>query len=459
MRIGGGLGFYGDSYQPTIDLIARGDVQYVGFDHLSELTLAILAKDKARNPALGYARDLGAILRELLPRALPRHVRLVSNGGGLNPLGAARVAAEVAADLGLNLTIGVVLGDDVSSGVDAVVWEQASMAGAMAFANAYLGALPIKQALQQGADLVLTGRVADSALFLGALAHAWDWSLPGESAAGPPDWNLLAAGAVAGHLLECSGQVTGGNHSGDWAALAGDLDRIGYPIAEVTPAGALLITKTPASGGRVTFDTVREQILYEVHDPARYYTPDVTVDLSQVSLHAAGVDRVVVDGVRGTAPLATYKVVAGYEDGFLGQGLVGFSWPDALPKARAAEQILRRQVAARGWADVELNAEYLGVNAFHGSLGGADAVGTEPNEVYLRMVLRTGDRGSAEAFARLFPPLALSGPPTASGFIGVDRVRQLFRARTGAIAHASVDAGVRVRVASAAAFRRDEAGA
>lgn len=459
VRLGGGLGFYGDSFAPALDLIARGDVQYVGFDHLAELTLAILQKDRARDPGLGFARDLVPLMRAALRPAKERGVRLLTNAGGLNPPAAARAVAAIAQELGLDVRIGIVLGDDVRARLDAVVWSEQSGGapwGPTAFANAYLGALPVKLALDCGADVVVTGRVADSALFLGALAHGLDWDLPGEREGRDPSWDRLAAGAVAGHLLECSGQATGGNHSADWACVP-DLDRIGYPIAEVDEQGSLEITKVAGSGGRVNFHSVREQLLYEVHDPARYHTPDVSVDLTRTEIAEVGPDRVAVRGVRGHAPPRTYKVLAGYAGGYLGQGMIGYSWPDAVQKARLAEEIVRRQARARGLPTGELTVEYLGLNSLHGPL--AEAEGSEAmNEIYLRMAVRTRDRASAEAFARLFPPLALNGPPTASGFIGVDRVRALFRGRTGMLPREAVDDGVRVRVEPACAYLRENGG-
>ena len=451
VRMGGGLGFYGDSHDPALELITAGDVQYVGFDHLAELTLAILAKDRARDPRLGFARDLIPLLRDLWPAARAHGVRLISNAGGLNPWAAARAAAEVARTVGIEAVIGVVVGDDVMGQLPAVCWTDGGDEPdrVPVFANAYLGAAPIQQALAGGADLVITGRVADSALFLGAAAHALGWDL---AAAHPSAAAIqrLAAAAVAGHLLECSGQVTGGNHSGDWRHIEG-LDHIGYPIAELDADGRLTITKVTGSGGRVSVDTVREQLLYEVHNPARYLTPDVTVDLTEVELQREGADRVAVRGVRGHARPGRYKVLAGYRQGFLGQGVVGFSWPDALEKAQAAAAIIERQAAARGLSPHPPRAEYLGVSAFHGPLApAADPAGT--NEVYLRMALPTDSRAQAEAFSRLFPPLALSGPPTASGFFGVDRVRELFAAKSGTIARHAVDEAVAVVVRPAARF-------
>ncbi|BDG59822.1 acyclic terpene utilization AtuA family protein [Caldinitratiruptor microaerophilus] len=460
VRIGGGLGFYGDSLVPALEMAERGEVQYIAFDHLAELTLAILQKDRQRDPSLGYTRDLIPLMASILPVARRKGIRLVTNAGGLNPLEAAQVVARLAGQLGLSLRIGVVAGDDLLGRLDELRGAGADLAHAdtgepletvrdrLVFANAYLGALPIARALAQGAHVVITGRVADSALFLGPILHELGWVLPApggaEPDASPAAWDRIAVGVVAGHLLECSGQVTGGNHSGNWAEVP-DLDRIGFPVAEVGEDGTLRITKVPGTGGRVNFDTVREQLLYEVHDPSAYHTPDVTVDLTGVELDEVGPDTVRVRGVRGRRPPSAYKVVMGYRDGFLGQGVVGFSWPDALRKAEAAAEILRRQAGARRLPIEEFRVEYLGLDSLHGPLASRRHA-EDLNEVYLRVAVRTRSREAAEAFARLLPPLGLSGPPTASGFIGVDRVRELLGVWPTRVPREWVDPFVEVQV-------------
>ncbi|HEX4716774.1 MAG TPA: acyclic terpene utilization AtuA family protein [Ktedonobacteraceae bacterium] len=427
VRIAGGLGFYGDSWRPIKASIERGNGQYVASDHLAELTLAILQKDRLRDANLGYTRDLAPMLLDLLPLAMPRGVKFVLNAGGLNPLAAREVLLNALKKAGLPLKIGVVLGDSVLEHVDELQSMGVSLAHMdtgeaiagvrekLLFASAYLGARPIVEALDAGADIVLTGRVADAALFLAPMMHelGWRWD----------EWDKLAQGMVVGHLLECSGQATGGNFGGDWRAIP-DLAHIGYPIAEVWESGEALITKAPNTGGRVTFDTLREQLLYEVHDPAHYLTPDVDVDMTTLRLEEVGPDQVRVTGASGRPAPETLKIVAGYADGVMGQAMLGYAWPDALAKARAAAEIIQQQVREIGLKAEETLVEYPGYNSIHGPL--ADPTHAEDlNEVYLRIAVRCADKQEAAKLGRLFPPLALSGPPFIGGAGGMLEPRGL----------------------------------
>ncbi|MEO7022189.1 MAG: acyclic terpene utilization AtuA family protein [Ktedonobacteraceae bacterium] len=427
VRIAGGLGFYGDSWQPIKASIERGNVQYVASDHLAELTLAILQKDRQRDPNLGYTRDLVPMLLDLLPLAMPRGVKFVLNAGGLNPLAAREVLLNALKKYGLKLKVGVVLGDAMLDHLDELQRAGASLAhmdtGAeistvrekLLFASAYLGARPIVEALDAGADIVLTGRVADAALFLAPMVHEFGWQWD--------EWDKLAQGIVVGHLLECSGQATGGNFGGDWRALP-DLAHIGYPIAEVWENGEALITKAPGTGGRVNFDTLREQLLYEVHDPAHYLTPDVDVDMTTLRLEEVGPDEVRVTGTSGHPAPETLKIVAGYADGVMGQAMLGYAWPDALAKAQVAAEIVQQQMREVGLKAEETCIEYLGYNSIHGPL--ADPAHTaDLNEVYLRIAVRCADKQEAAKLGRLFPPLALSGPPFIGGAGGMLEPRGL----------------------------------
>lgn len=446
VRLASGLGFYGDSWKPVRASLARGEVQYVCSDHLAELTLAILQKDRLKDPQAGFTRDLVPMLLELLPLARPRGVRFVLNAGGLNPLGAQAALVAALRKAGTPLRVAAVTGDALLDRLEALQAAGVTLANAdtgadlaavrdrLLFANAYLGARPIVEALEAGADVVITGRVADAALFLAPLIHEFGWDLA--------ETDRLAQGVVVGHLLECSGQASGGNFSGDWRSVP-DLAHLGYPIAEVEADGAAIITKAPGTGGRVSFDTLREQLLYEVHDPRAYVTPDVVVDLSDVTLDDRGGDRVRVTGARGSAPPDTLKVVAGYEDGYLGQATIGYAWPDALDKARAAAAIVRAQLQEAGVAADEILEEYLGVNALHGPL----ASGVEqPNEVFLRMAVRVPDAKQADRFSRLFPPLALSGPPGAGGYGGIQPPRALLGIWPTRVPRGLVEPEVRVHL-------------
>src|SRR6266516_8021196 len=347
IRIAGGLGFYGDSWRPIKASIERGNVHYVASDRLAELTLAILQKDRQRDPNLGYTRDLAPMLLDLLPIAMTRGVKFILNAGGLNPMAAREVLSGALKKFGIKLNMGVVLGDSVLERLDELQAAGVSLAhmdtgedianvrDRLLFASAYLGARPLVEALDGGADIVLTGRVADAALFLATMVHelGWRWD----------DWDKLAQGMVVGHLLECSGQATGGNFGGDWRSIP-DLAHIGYPIAEVWESGEAIITKAAGTGGRVSIDTLREQLLYEVHDPRHYLTPDVDVDMTTLQMQEIGPDQVHVTGATGLPAPEMLKIVAGYEDGVMGQAMLGYAWPDALAKAQSAAEIIQQQM-------------------------------------------------------------------------------------------------------------------
>src|SRR6266700_2730314 len=427
VRIAGGLGFYGDSWRPIKTSIERGNVQYVSSDHLAELTLAILQKDRQRDPNLGYTRDLVPMLLDLLPIAIPRDVKFILNAGGLNPMAAREVLLGALKKFGIKLKVGVVLGDSVLERLDELREVGISLAhmdtGAdistvrdrLLFASAYLGALPLVEALDAGADIVLTGRVADAALFLAPMIHelGWRWD----------DWDKLAQGIVVGHRLECSGQATGGNFGGDWRSMP-DLAHIGYPIAEVWEDGDAVISKAPGTGGRVNFDTLREQLLYEVHDPAHYLTPDVDVNMTSLHLEEIAPAQVRVTGASGRPAPKTLKDVAGYEDGVMGQAILGYAWPDALAKAQVAAEIIQQQMVEVGLKTEEIVVEYMGYNSIHGPL--ADSTHAKDlNEVYLRIAVRCADKKEAAKLGRLFPPLALSGPPFIGGAGGMIEPRGL----------------------------------
>lgn len=449
IRIGAGTGFYGDSPRGAIDVARLGRVGYICFDHLAELTLAILQKDRQRDPNLGYAQDISAYLTGLLPICRQNNIRLISNAGGLNPAGAAEQALKIAAKLGLpDLKVAVVTGDDILGRLDDLpLRELTAFPGAtgpglaeikdrLVFANAYLGGQPILQALDQGAELVITGRVADASLFAAPAGFelGWDWT----------DWDRLAAGVVAGHLLECSGQSTGGNFSGRWWEVP-DMDRLGYPVAEIEADGGLVITKPDGTGGLVSPDTVKEQLYYEVHDPAAYLNPDVSVDISRVGLEQIGPDRVRVEGVTGAPRPDQLKVVMGYHDGFMGWCLMGYSWPDALDKARKAEEIVRNHLEKSGIKAQEVVAEYWGANALHGPTA---PLPEEPNEIFLRMAIKTDSRREAAAFPRLFPSaLGLNGPPFIGGFLpGLPKPVPLLGQYACLVDREAVETGVKVEL-------------
>src|SRR6266516_2411443 len=385
IRIAGGLGFYGDSWRPIRVSIERGNVQYVASDHLAELTLAILQKDRQRDPNLGYTRDLAPMLLDLLPIAIPRGVKFILNAGGLNPMAARKVLLNALQKLGIKLKVGVVLGDSVLERLDELQAMGVSLSHMdtgediaivrdhLLFASAYLGARPLVEALEAGADIVLAGRVADAALFLAPMVYelGWRWD----------DWEKLAQGIVVGHLRECSGQATGGNLGGDWRSIH-DPAHIGYPTAEVWENGHAVISNAPGTGGRVNFATLREQFLYEVHNPGHYMTPDVDVDMTTLRIEEIGPDEVRVIGATGRPAPEMLKIVAGYEDGVVGQAMIGYAWPDALAKAQLAAQIIQQQMIEVGLKAEETVIEYMGYNSIHGPLANP-AHAKDLNEVYL----------------------------------------------------------------------------
>ena len=433
IRLGGGQGFYGDGLDPVTDVLDEG-VDYLVCEALAELTLAILQKDRQRDESLGFTRDLPAYIRAALPFIVDGRTRFITNAGGINPVAAGRaVVATLKAAGASGLTVATVVGDDVRARS-----SELGLAPDALFANAYLGARPIVEALDRGADVVVTGRVADASLFLAPLVHEHQWAWD--------DWDRLASGVVVGHLLECSGQVVGGNYSGAWWTNPDPL-RIGFPIGEIDADGTAVITKPPAAGGIVTFDTMREQLLYEVHDPAAYLNPDVTADFTSLTLTDLGGDRVRVSGTRGSPPPPTYKGLVCTPAGWAGESTFSYPWPDAEAKARAAVRWVRRRAEQRDIAVQEWCEEYFGVNAFGGPTVPHDE-GHEPPEVIGRLAWRCADEATAARVAAGAGVLGLSGPPMISGF---GRARggkptQLLAVDAFAVDRDLVDAQVRVDI-------------
>ena len=450
IRIGAGLGFYGDSWRPVRASLERGGVQYIASDHLSELTLAILQKDRQRDPSAGYARDGVPMLAELWPLVAPRGVKFVLNAGGLNPEGARQAIARTFREKGWKARIATVTGDSVLERIDELLAagerlahmdtgaDIAAVRDRLLFASAYLGAQPIAEALARGADIVLTGRVADAALTLGPLAHEFGWRWD--------DWDRLAAGLTLGHLLECSGQGSGGNFgsAGEWAKVP-DYAHLGYPIAEVAEDGTALFTKPPGTGGRVSFDTVRQQLLYEVHNPHAYFSPDVVLDMGTLRFDDEGGDRVRISGASGAPRPATLKVVAGYQDGWMGTGMIGFAWPEAYAKCAKAAETIATLVRERGWPVEDTCVEYVGYDSLLGSHADPK-LRDELNECFLRMTIRTRDRKVADGFGRLFPWLGLSGPPYVGSMKGVQPAKELLGIWPTLVGRERIERGVSIQV-------------
>src|ERR1700751_5667043 len=354
IRIGSGAGYSGDRIEPAVELAEKGDIQYLVFECLGERTVALAQQARTKNPQDGFDPLLEERMRAVLPRCAAKGIKIVTNMGAANPVAAARKAAEIARSLGLSaLKVAAVVGDDVLQACrerDLPIMEFdgtiRQLGNRLLSANAYLGAEPMDQALAGGAGVVITGRAADPALVLAPMIHAFGWAMD--------DWNLLGQGAVAGHLLECAGQITGGYFADPGYKDVAGLARLGFPIGEVGEDGSLVITKVAGSGGAVTAQTCKEQLLYEVHDPRQYIQPDVVADFSQVSVEEIAPDRVRVSGGRGTKRTGTLKVSVGYVDSFIGEGQISYAGPGALARGRLALDIVRERLKLTGVSTSEL---------------------------------------------------------------------------------------------------------
>ena len=427
IRIANGQGFWGDSLQAPVDLVRRGPIEYLTLDYLAEITMSILQKQRARDPNAGYSRDFVDLIAEILPDLKERRIRVIANAGGVNPKGCCDAVIEVAKRQDTPVTVAVVAGDNILPRIDGLLAcgvdlknmdtgePLASIRARVQSANVYLGAFPIAEALGQGADIVITGRVTDTGLALGPMIYGFGWM--------PNDWNRLAAGTIAGHTVECGAQCTGGNCQMDWETIP-DLADVGYPIIEVEPDGSFVITKHAGTGGRVTVESIKEQLLYEMGDPRAYLTPDCIADFTTIQLEEAGPDRVRFSGIQGRPPTKFYKVSIAYSAGFKALGSMVYAWPDAYKKARAAETILRQRLDRLGLRFDAIRAEFLGANACHGIAAAEPAPEIVPHlaEVVLRFGVRSQDRAAVDRFTREIPPLALNGPPVVSG-LGQGRPR------------------------------------
>ena len=412
IRVANGQGFWGDWLEAPVRLVDDGPIDFLTLDYLAEVTMSILQQQRARDATLGYARDFPPLIGRIQNAVKAKGVRVVANAGGVNPIACAREVRRLAPAL----RVAVVTGDDLFDRLDAVVAAGhplanldtgaplASVRARVLSANAYIGAAPIAEALETGADVVITGRCADASLALGPMMHSFKWKAD--------DWDLLAAGTVAGHIIECGAQATGGNSQVEWQTIP-DFENIGYPIAEVEPDGSCVITKHAGTGGHVTCATVTEQLVYEIGDPAAYATPDCVADFTTIRLADAGPDRVHVSGVRGRERPVHLKVSASYSAGWKAMGTLVYSRPDARAKARVADRIVRARLDRLGLRFDEVHTEFFGVNACHGpTVTPAD----DPPEVMWRMGVRGQDRAAVERFTREMIAIVLSGPPTATGY-------------------------------------------
>lgn len=420
IRIGGASGFWGESDMALPQFLAAGGLDYIVFDYLAEITLSIMARARGRDPALGYATDfVGAVLKPNLKAIAEQRVKIVSNAGGVNPEACGAAARDLVRTAGLDLKVAVVTGDDLTAraGDFAAAGPLEMFSGApfpppdkIASINAYLGAFPIAEALVRGADIVITGRSVDSAVTLGACIHAFGW--------GREDVDLLAAGSLAGHILECGPQATGGNFT-DWREVTGTMVEVGYPIAEIAADGDFTVTKPEGTGGAVNIGTVGEQMLYEIGDPQAYILPDVVCDFSDVRLEEVGPDRVAVSGAKGRPAPDTYKVSATWADGWRAGTVLFFVGEEASDKARVfAETAIARARAKLRTANAPDYEEVLVETVGDESHYGAEAKVATGREVAVKIAAKHADSKGAGLLLKEVTGLALAAPPGLTGFAG-----------------------------------------
>ena len=421
IRIAAGQGFWGDLLDAPVRQVEDGPIDYLMLDYLAEVTMSIMQKQRTRDPSAGYARDFIPLMRQILPTCLERNIRVTANAGGVNVSGCAAAVQDVARDLGLarRFRIGIVTGDDIMSRLDELLSRGIELRNMdtgeplstvreqIQSANAYLGAWPMVAALDQSAQVVITGRATDTGLTLAPMIHEFGWAAD--------DWDRLAAGTIAGHIIECGAQASGGNCQYEWSTIP-NLAHVGFPIAEASPDGTFVITKHEGSGGRINIPSIKEQLVYEMGDPHEYITPDCVADFTTIRLEHDGNDRVRGSGIQGRPATEFLKVSISYSAGFKAVGTLVYAWPEAYEKAKAADRILRERLDRLGLRFDQVLTEYVGVNATHGALAGPPP--DDQPEVQLRVGVRGEDRKAVERFTKEIAPLILTGPPGVTGFAG-----------------------------------------
>ncbi len=402
LRIGGGAGFSGDRIEPAVDLARDGDLQYLVFECLAERTIALAQLARKQGRSAGFDPMLHARMEAVLPACRRNGTRIITNMGAAHPEAAARETLRIASRLGLTgLRVGWITGDDVLPQLGSL--SSADPREQLVSANAYLGIEPILQCLREGADVILTGRVADPSLFLAPMVHAFEWQLD--------DWPLLGKGTAIGHLLECAGQLTGGYFADPGLKEVPGLDRLGFPIAEVDENGDALLSKLPGSGGALSIRSCKEQILYEVHDPSRYLTPDVTADFSTIQFTKEQPDHVRVRGGSGTERPAMLKVSTGFSAGFIAEGQISYAGPGSLPRAQLAREILAKRLS---WIEPgDFRMDFIGVDSMHGSV--LSDASQHPYEVRLRAAGRFFAEGDARRLMHEVESLYVNGPAGGAG--------------------------------------------
>ncbi|MEQ1765613.1 MAG: acyclic terpene utilization AtuA family protein, partial [Pyrinomonadaceae bacterium] len=421
VRVAGGQGFWGDLLTAPVDQVRNGPIDYLMLDYLAEVTMSIVQKQRQRDPKAGYARDFISLMLEILPDCVEKDIKVLSNAGGVNVEGCAEAIKETARELGLSgkVKIGVVTGDDIlprldefaEKGIEITNMETgeplADIRDKVQSANVYLGASGLVEALGKGAQIVVGGRLTDTGLTLAPLMHEFGWKFD--------QWDLISAGTIAGHIIECGAQASGGNCQYEWDSIP-NMANVGFPIVEASPDGSFIVTKHDGTGGRVNVQSVKEQLLYEMGDPKAYITPDVVADFSSINLSPDGEDRVRIFGIKGNPSTEFYKVSIAYSHGYKAVGTLVYSWPDAYRKAQAAEEILRERLDRLGLRFDVILTEFVGVNATHGHLAGEPS--PDIPEVQLRFGVRGPNKADVERFTKEIAPLILTGPPAVTGFAG-----------------------------------------
>jgi hypothetical protein len=450
VRVAAGQGFWGDWLEAPVRQVQGGPIDYLMLDYLAEVTMSIMQKQKSRDPKLGYARDFVPLMERILPDLAAKGIRVTSNAGGVNPRACAEAVREVARKLGLSgkVRIALVTGDDMLPRLDELLARGhelrdmdtgrplSAIRDKVLSANAYLGMAPIVEALKGGAHVIITGRVTDTGLTLGPLFHEFGWDRD--------DWDKVAAGTVAGHIIECGAQASGGNLLRDWRKVKG-LANPGFPIAEASADGSFVVTKHAGTGGVVSVPSVTEQLVYEMGDPHTYITPDGIADFTTIQLKPAGRDRVRVSGIKGRERTDKLKVSIAYFYGYKAVGTLVYSWPEAYDKARAADKILRQRLKDLGLEFEQILTEFVGVDATHGALAGPPS--PDIAEVQLRIGVRSKDKAAVERFTREIAPLVLTGPPSVTGFAGGrPAVEEVVAYWPALIDRTEIEPGVRVEI-------------
>ncbi len=417
LRVANGQGFWGDSVEAPVQLIRGGGIDFLTMDYLAEVTLSIMQRQKLKRPETGYARDFVELVDRVLPDLLEKKIRVISNAGGVNAPACSKALKDVAAKHKADIRIGTIEGDDILHRLDELIAagaplanmetgeELATIRDRVTAANVYIDSFCIAEALDKGAQIVLAGRVSDPGLALGPMIHAFGW--------GREDWDLLAAGTVAGHVTECGAQCSGGNYSRWWQVK--DYAGIGYPVVEVLQDGSFVVTKQPGTGGLVNRWSVCEQLLYEMGDPQHYISPDTMVDFTSLSLEDLGKDRVRISKIKGAPATDSYKVSISYLAGYKASGQLTVCGPRAVEKARAVAGIIWKRLEDVGCSYEETNSELLGIDSCHPGIAAPPA---DPPEVVLRLSCRDTDRAKVDRFGKELAPVITNGPSGITGFAG-----------------------------------------